>query len=124
MVVLALIKVYLVWTNHRRDDFWIASPQRLSILQFRHRVARRDRLIAAGNKDPSFRSLEPDAIRKIAANDHLHAVRVQPFGSEPAVYVPQSLRRKLRPARHFDGPGVFRSHRPVRAVHVMSSPPG
>src|SRR6185503_11732700 len=124
MLILAVVEVDLVRSNDRLDDPGIAGIQRLSVLQLRHRIARRHRLVAARHEDPSFASLEPDAVRKIAADDHADAVRIQRFSLEWAMNIPESTLGKFSRTPDLDRTRVFRVHPPVRAVDVMRSPAG
>src|SRR3954471_13045597 len=89
VMILALVEMDFVGFDHRRDDLWVAGRERLAVLQLRHRIAGGDRLVAARDEDPALAADELDAVGEVAADDHPDAVRVDPFGAERAVDVPQ-----------------------------------
>ena len=79
-------------------------------------------LVAARHEDPAFGTLELDAVRELAAHDHVHAVRIEGLGLERTVDVPQALLRELGLAPDLDRPRVLGVHRPVRGVEVVRAP--
>ena len=73
---------------------------------------------------PSVRARELDAVREVAAHDHVHAVGVDALRTERTVHIPEALLRELRCSPDLDGARVLGVHAPVRAVDVVGTPPG
>src|SRR5205823_787411 len=82
----------------------------------------RDPLVAAGDEDPALVPDELDAVREVAAHDHVHAVCVEGLRTEGPVHVPEALLRELGRAPDLDGAGPLGVHGPVRAVDVVRAP--
>src|SRR4051812_18816259 len=75
MLVFAVIELYFVRPNHARQDLRIARNEGLNRYLLSRTGCGRSLLVAAHEK-PSLRTVELDAVLKVAADRHRHAVRV------------------------------------------------
>ena len=95
MLIIALVEVNFVRPDHRVQDLWIARLQRLQF-GLRPGGIGSGCLRIARDEDPPLRSVELDAVRKVAADVHGHAIRVDGMSKKLAVDVPKPMRRELR----------------------------
>src|SRR5690606_6210571 len=92
--------------------FWIARIQWLRAIGI-HGIAGRSLVITPGNEYPSLVAFEFNAIGQLIAHHHFHAVGIERFSSENAVYIPQSRLGKLRFTPNFHGTGILHAHSPM-----------
>ena len=87
MLVVALIQVNFVRTNHTFENLRIARHQRLERNRLSSRIAWRNFRIP-GDEDLSLGPIEFDPIRKVAADIHGDAIRVNRMGQKLAMDIP------------------------------------
>src|ERR1700679_2953731 len=112
----------LIRSDHRFNDRRIARRECCCVVQLRHWVAFCNLLVAARNEDPTFGSIEFDAVRIFATYTHLGSVGIQRLGLEWSMNIPQPVIWKLGVTPDLDWPGILRIHSPMRTVDVVCSP--
>src|SRR5205814_974869 len=98
--------------------------ERLAVVELRHGIAGCHRLDSTRHEYPPIGTFEPDAVRKITADDHVDAIGIDRFRFERSMNIPQAALREFRGAPDFDGAREFGVHAPMRAVDVMGAPAG
>ena len=87
VVIATLVQMYFIWSDDTVENLGIAGHQRFHFHARFGRIAC-SHLGVPGDKDPSFGAVPFDAVRKVSADVHGHAVFIDRVGEKLAMNIP------------------------------------